>query len=140
LPADTTQQQQSVAAAITEVSERASLLVREEIELAKAEVTQKLTSLVKGVVVGLAAGIFVGTGLLFLLHALAWGIWRAFFGGGDYYLGFVIVAGLLFLMGGLAGYLAARAVRSSAPPVPTMAIDEARKIRQTVSGNPEQVS
>ena len=38
--------------AIQEVSERASLLVREEIELAKAEMTEKVTKLVKGAVVG----------------------------------------------------------------------------------------
>ena len=62
----------SIAQAITEISERASLLVREEIELAKAEVTAKLTKLVRGAVVGIAAGIFVVTGLLFLLHSAAW--------------------------------------------------------------------
>ena len=50
---------QNIAEAIQEVSERASLLVREEIELAKAEVTEKVTKLVKGAVVGIAAGIFV---------------------------------------------------------------------------------
>ena len=33
--------------AIQEVSERASLLIREEIELAKAEMTEKLTKLIK---------------------------------------------------------------------------------------------
>ncbi len=124
----------SLAQAITEVSERASLLVREEIELAKAEVSEKLAKLVRGAVVGLAAGIFFVTGLLFLLHAAAWGIWRIF-GGSDYWIGFVIVAGALFLLGVLAGALAYRAVRSGAPPTPTMAIDEARKIRETVTAS-----
>ena len=47
-----------IAAAITEVSERAQLLVREEIELAKTEVTEKATKLVKGAIVGIAAGVF----------------------------------------------------------------------------------
>ena len=39
--------QQGIAAAITEVTERASLLIREEIELAKAEVAVKVKSLTK---------------------------------------------------------------------------------------------
>ena len=45
---------------VTEVSEKASLLVREEIELAKAEVTDKVTKLGKGAVVAVAAGVFAG--------------------------------------------------------------------------------
>ncbi|MCW2954782.1 MAG: hypothetical protein JWQ48_3952 [Conexibacter sp.] len=131
LPAD--DDSASIARAITEVSERASLLVREEIELAKAEVSEKVTKLVKGIVVGAAAGIFVVVGLLFLLDAAAWGVWRAINWGSNYWVGFLIVAVALFVLGALAGMLAYRAVRSGAPPVPTMAIDEARKIRETVS-------
>ena len=42
---------QNIAEAIQEVSERAQLLVREEIELAKAEVTAKVTKLIKGAVI-----------------------------------------------------------------------------------------
>ncbi|MGB2710348.1 MAG: phage holin family protein [Conexibacter sp.] len=125
----------SIAQAITEVSERASLLVREEIELAKAEVSEKLTKLVKGAIVGIAAGIFVVTGLLFLLHGAAWGVWELIGSGSDYWLGFVVVAVALFLLGALAGMLAYRAVRSGAPPVPAMAIDEAKKIRETVTAS-----
>jgi uncharacterized membrane protein YqjE len=128
------QQQQSIAQAITEVSERATALVREEIELAKAEVTQKLTKLVKGAVVGIAAGLFLALGLIYLLDAAAWGIWRAF-GGSDYWIGFLIVAVALFGLGGLAGALAYRAVRGGAPPTPDMAIDEAKKIRETVTAS-----
>ncbi len=40
------EQPQNIATAIAEVSERATLLVREEIELAKAEVTEKAMKLV----------------------------------------------------------------------------------------------
>ena len=141
LPASGPEQSESQAAtiaqAITEVSERASLLVREEIELAKAEVTEKLTKLVRGAVVGMAAGIFVVTGLMFLLHSAAWGAWQAFGSGADYWLGFLIVAVVLFLLGALAGLLAYRAVRSGAPPTPSMAIDEAKKIRETVTSASE---
>ena len=46
--------------------------MREEIELAKAEVTEKATKLVKGAVVGIAAGVFFLMALIFVLVGCAW--------------------------------------------------------------------
>jgi uncharacterized membrane protein YqjE len=131
---------QNIAQAIQEVSERASLLVREEIELAKAEVTEKVTKLVKGAVVGIAAGVFVLFGLFLLLDGFAWlAYWAIPFPEGTFFWGFFVVAAVLFLLGALAGYIAARALKSGSPPVPAMAIDEAKRIRETVqSSHPEQ--
>jgi uncharacterized membrane protein YqjE len=121
-----------LAQTVTEISERVSLLVHEEIELAKAEVTEKVSKLLKGIVVGVAAGIFVITGLLFLLHGLAWLAWFALpVGNQAFFWGFFFVAGLLFILGGMAGYLAARFLKAGQPPVPEMAIDEAQKIKRT---------
>ena len=118
---------------VQEISERVSLLVREEIELAKAEVTEKVTKLLKAIVVGAAAGIFAIFGLMFFLHGLAWLAWFALpVGNTAFFWGFFVVAGLLFLLGGLAGYLAARFFKDSSPPVPEMAIDEAGKIKRTL--------
>jgi hypothetical protein len=109
-----------------------SKLVREEIELAKAEVAEKVTKLLTGIVVGLAAGVFVVVGLLFFLHGLAWLAWFALPGDSQvFFWGFFIVAGLLFVLGGIAGFLAARFLKASTPPVPEMAIDEAGKIKRT---------
>ena len=118
---------QNIATAIAEVTERATLLVREEIELAKAEVTEKVGKLVKGAVVAVAAGVFVLVALAVALEGLAWLIWWAL--GTDqpnYFWGFFILAGLI----------AAKAVKAGSPPVPKMAIDEARKIRETVNPAP----
>jgi len=124
---------QNVAQTVQDISERVAVLVREEIELAKAEVTAKVTKLLKGIVVGLAAGIFVVTGLLFFLHGLAWLAWFALpVGNSAFFWGFFVVAGMLFLLGGVAGYLAARFLKESSPPVPEMAIDEAGKIKKTL--------
>jgi uncharacterized membrane protein YqjE len=122
-----------VGQAVQDISERVSLLVREEIELAKAEVTEKVTKLLKAIVVGAAAGIFAIFGLMFFLHGLAWLAWFALpVGNTAFFWGFFVVAGLLFLLGGLAGYLAARFFKDSSPPVPAMAIDEAGKIKRTL--------
>lgn len=117
---------------MTQVSERATLLVREEIELAKAEMAAKARKLATGAVVGVVAGVFVLTGLFFLLNSAAWGAYLIF-GGTAYWAGFALVAVALFLLGALAGIVAYRAVRRGTPPAPTMAIDEARKIRETVT-------
>jgi hypothetical protein len=129
-----------IGQAIQEVSERAQILVREEIELAKAEVSAKVTQLVKGAVVGIAAGIFVVVGLLFILHGFAWLAWYALFSDSPtYFWGFFIVAGVLFLLGALGGFLAARAFKRGSPPTPELAIDEAKRIRDTVkSEHPER--
>ena len=50
-------QTSDLAEAIQEVSQRASLLVREEIELAKAEMAEKARRLVVGAVAGAIAGL-----------------------------------------------------------------------------------
>ena len=123
-----------LAQTVTEISERVSLLVHEEIELAKAEVTEKVTKLLRGIVIGIAAGIFVVIGLLFLLHGAAWLAWYALpVSNSSFFWGFYVVAGLLFVLGGIAGYLAAKFFKESTPPVPEMAIDEAGKIRRTLT-------
>ena len=121
---------QGIGRALADISDKAKLLVREEIELARVEVTQKATSLAKGAAVGIAAGIFAAVGLLFLLHGLAWLIAEIL--GTDAWVGFFIVAGLLFLLAAVAGLLAQRFVKRGTPPKPELAIDEAQRIRQTI--------
>jgi Putative Actinobacterial Holin-X, holin superfamily III len=131
----------NIAAAITEVSERATLLVREEIELAKAEVTEKATKLIKGAVVGIAAGVFVLMAVIFALFGFAWLLYY-YLPGNDFtfFWGFFAMAVILLLLGALAGLLAAKAVKKGSPPVPSMAIDEAKKIRETVSSSGSDAS
>jgi uncharacterized membrane protein YqjE len=126
--------------AIQDVTEHASLIIREEIELAKTEVMEKFTKLIKGAVVGIVAGIFAVFGLIYLLNALSWGIWDAFGNSHNFWLGFLVVAVLLFLAGGLAGFVAARLMKRGSPPVPEMAIEEGKLIKETVtSPHPAQI-
>jgi putative superfamily III holin-X len=132
-----------MTAAVAEVSERLQLLVREEIELAKAEVATKISKIAKGAAVGAAGGIFFVAGLLFALHGLSWLAWdKVGSGPSDQWLGFFIVAGALFLLGILAAYLAFRFLRAGSPPTPTLAIDEAKLIRETMqrSGPPAPIT
>jgi uncharacterized membrane protein YqjE len=126
-------QTSEIAQAIQEVSEKASLLIHEEIELAKAEMTEKVTKLVRGAVVGAVAGIFAVFGLIYLLHALAWGIWDLIGSSRNFWVGFAIVAVLLFVVGGLAALVAYRAIKRGSPPTPVMAIEEGRLIKETVT-------
>jgi hypothetical protein len=123
---------ENIAAAITEISERATLLIRDELDLARAEISAKIGKLVRGTVIGLAAGMFVVVAVLFVLIGLAWLAWYELFPAGEYFWGFFVVAGALLLFALLAGLLAAKLVRRGAPPSPSMAIDEARKIREAV--------
>ena len=120
--------------AIQEVSERASLLVREEIELAKAEMTEKVTKLLKGAAVGIVAGIFAVFALIYLVHSLSWGIFALLSDDINFvWVGYLIAGGLLLLLGGLAGFLAARFFKKGSPPTPQMAIEEAQLIKQTLT-------
>jgi hypothetical protein len=100
--------------AVQDVSERASLLIREEIELAKREMTEKLNKLIKGAVVG---------------------IWELFGFDRDFWVGFLIVAAVLFLLGAIVGFVASRLVKRGTPPTPQMAIEEGKLIKETVTSS-----
>jgi uncharacterized membrane protein YqjE len=125
-----------ITAAVQEVAERAQVLVREEIELAKTEITEKVTKLVKGAAVGAAAGVFAVFGLSILIQGFAWLAWWALpVKATQIFWGFFLVAALLFVLGGLAGFFAARLFKKGSPPTPELAIEEAQRIRETVTGD-----
>jgi hypothetical protein len=124
----------NLAQAIQDVSDRAQLLVREEIELAKAEVTEKATKLGKGAAVAAAAGLFVIGALIMILFGMAWlAYWAIPFPDGQFFWGYFTVAAVLLLLAALAGYIAYRALKAGSPPAPKMAIEEAKLIKETVS-------
>jgi protein-S-isoprenylcysteine O-methyltransferase Ste14 len=127
LPADT-RQDESLGEVVTEVTERVSVLVREEIELAKAEVTTKVTSIARGAIAVTIGGVLGVFALIYGLLAVAWAINQAT---GDLWPGFVIVFALLLLLTIFAFLFAWRKLKVGAP-TPQMAIDEAKLIRETV--------
>jgi uncharacterized membrane protein YqjE len=120
--------------AIQEITETATLLIREEIELAKTEVVEKGTKLLTGAVVGIIAGVFAVFGLIYFLTSMAWLIWELIEGDvNSPWLGFLIVAVLLWVFGALAAFIAYRFVKRGVPPTPQMAIEEGRMIKETVT-------
>ncbi len=125
---------QKIGHTVAEISEKASLLVREEIELAKAEVTQKAKVLGKGAAVAAIAGVFALLGLIFLLHTLSWFFVWLLVDDNQLFWGFLITTALLFLFAAIAALLGLRWIKKGAPPTPDMAIDEAKRIKETVSG------
>src|SRR5215216_3996699 len=114
---------------VSEVSEKASLLVREEIELAKAEVTDKLSKLTRGAGVAAAAGVFLVFGVTMFFHGLAWFLDDVFNWEDNIWAGFAVVTALLFLLAILAALLALRLFKKGSPPTPDMAIEEAKRTR-----------
>ena len=119
----------SLGEIVSEVSEKASLLVREEIELAKAEVKEKVTKLTKGAVVGIVAGVVLVFALLVFLHALAW-FFVDLFNFESIWPGFLLVFVLLVVVAAIAGWLAARWLKGGSPPTPDLAIEEAKRTRE----------
>ncbi|MEX2195454.1 MAG: phage holin family protein [Thermoleophilaceae bacterium] len=121
----------SLGEIVAEVSEKASLLVREEIELAKTEVTQKVTRLGRGAAVGAAAGVFLFFAFVLFLHALSW-FWVDLLDLTSIWIGFLITTGILILLGLVAGLLAYRFLKKGSPPTPDMAIEEAKRTREAI--------
>jgi H+/Cl- antiporter ClcA len=133
LAAEPTGSPEQITAALQEVTERAQMIVREEIELARTEITEKLQRLVKGAVVGAVAGVFAVAALVLILHGFAWlAFWALPVSGDQIFWGFFLVALVLLILGAIAGFLAARFFKSGAPPTPELAIEEAQRIRDTV--------
>jgi uncharacterized membrane protein YqjE len=119
----------SLGEIVADVSEKASQLVREEIELAKAEVKDKATKLARGAVIAAAAGVFAVFGITTLFHGLAWFLNDIFNWEDDVWPGYFVVTAGLFLLAIVAGLVAMRLFKKGSPPTPDLAIEEARKTR-----------
>jgi protein-S-isoprenylcysteine O-methyltransferase Ste14 len=115
---------------VGEVTSKASLLVKEEIELAKAEISQKAKRLGVGAGLGAVAGAFLFFFLIFFLHMLALGFsdWFSL----KPWVGYALVCVLLLVFAGLLAFVALRMFKKGSSPVPAMAIDEAKKTRAAI--------
>jgi len=116
---------------VARVSENVSLLVREEIELAKAEMEQKAKRIARGAAAAAVSGFFVLLGLIFLLESAAWGL-ADVLNEPFAWIGFLIVAGALFVLAVAGAIFALRSIKAGSPPTPDQAIEEARLIREAL--------
>ena len=119
----------SLGDVVSEVSEKASLLVREEIELAKAEITEKVTKLGKGAAALAAAAVLAVFAMIYLFHALAW-FFVDLFDWNTVWPGYLLTVGVIVLIGVIAGALGVRWLRGGSPPTPDLAIEEAKRTRE----------
>jgi hypothetical protein len=122
-------EERSLADLVVEVSENASTLVREEIELAKAEISQKVSKIARGSAVGIAAGTFAFLALILILHGIAWLLGEELFDG-NIWAGYFVTAGIFLLIAALAGLIAFRSLKAGSPPVPEQAIEEAKLTKE----------
>ena len=129
-------EEMTVGELVFEVSDRASVLIREEIELAKAEVTEKVNRLLRGSVVGLVAGVFLLIALLLGMFGIAWLLNDEVFN--NFWLGFFVESAAFILIAAGAGFYAYRAFKRGAPPTPDMAIEEAKEIKAAFDGGEDQ--
>jgi uncharacterized membrane protein YqjE len=132
LPVDNGQPD-SIAAAITEVSESLGKLVHGEIELAKAEMVEKASSIARGAVAVAAGAVFGIFAVVLALITLAWALDDLLISNvGRVWVGFLIVTVFLVVLA-LGAFLFAWRKLKVGAPTPAMAIDEAKKIRATVT-------
>ncbi len=118
----------SVGELVSDVSARTSTLIREEIELAKAEVSEKISQLIRGSVVGIVAGVFLFFALILIMEGVAWLLNDLVFD--NFWLGFFVEAALFLVIGAIAVLIAVRALKKGAPPTPDQAIEEAKLTRE----------
>jgi hypothetical protein len=117
---------------VFDVTEGVSGLVREEIQLAKAEVSEKAGKIARGAVVGIAAGVFAFLALILVMEGIAWLLNEEVFNGKTWP-GFFIEAAVFLLIAALAALIAFKAVKAGSPPVPSQAIEEAKLTKEMLS-------
>ena len=127
----------SLGDVVTEVTEKASFLVREEIELAKAEVTAKVTKLGKGAGALAAAGTLAVFALIFFFHALAWFLNDAF-NWSTVWPGYLATFFVILVIGAIIGFLGVRWLKGGSPPTPDLAIEEAKRTREMLEQQSSQ--
>ena len=122
---------QGVGAAVKQVAERTSSIVRLELELAALELKRKVFSLGLGIGFAVAAAGMLVFMAAFVYAAIAAALalvmptWAAL----------LVVAGILLLLAALLGFLALNRIKKGTPPVPEQAIQEAKLTTEALKSN-----
>ena len=111
-----------LGAAVKEVAERASAIVRLELELAALELKRKVSSLGLGIGLLLGAAVLAVFMLGFFFATIAAGLATAM----PVWAALLVTTGILLLLAAVVGYLGVAKVKKGTPPVPEQAILEAK--------------
>lgn len=111
-----------LGAAVKEVTERASSIVRLELELAAMELRRKIFSLGLGIVLALGAALM----LLFVIGFAFATIAAALATAVSTWVALLITTGILFVFALALGALGLMKIKQGTPPVPEQAIREAK--------------
>jgi uncharacterized membrane protein YqjE len=128
---DTPATDATVARLVERMSEQVTRLVRDELELARAELTYK------GKKAGLGVGLFGGAGMI-ALYGVGCLVAAAILGlatGVPDWLAALIVAVVLFAIAGAAVILGRREVQEATPPVPTETIEGVKQDVDALKGH-----
>jgi protein-S-isoprenylcysteine O-methyltransferase Ste14 len=117
-----------VVARLKAVESRTRSLLQLNIELAKLEGKQKATAVGIAGALGAVAFVLLAYAIGFAFAAIAAALSEIL----SLWLSLLIVAGILFLVAALAGFLAVRFVRKASPPKPSQALEEAARTVETL--------
>jgi hypothetical protein len=120
-----------LGAAVKEVAERASAIVRLELELAAMELKRKVIALGLGIGFALAAAIFLVFTLGFAFAAVAAALATAM----STWAALLVTTGILFTLVVILGVLALVTLSKGTPPVPEQAIREAKLTTEALKGD-----
>jgi len=113
---------------VRQVKARATSLVRLILELGQLEAKRKAAALGKAAVFGITAGVLAFYAVGLLLAAAAAGLNETL----ALWLSLLIVAVVVLLIALVLVLLARRFARAASPPVPSQAVDEARRTADTL--------
>jgi hypothetical protein len=128
---ETEHENESLGATAKTVAERASTLVRLEMELAALELKGKVVALGAGIGLSLGAALFLVFALWFGFAAAAAGIATTL----SVWASLLIVGGILLLLTAVLGGIALIMFKRGTPPVPEQAIREAQLTTEALKSN-----
>jgi len=124
-------QSQGLGAAVKEVTERTSSIVRLELELAAMELKAKVASLGIGIGLALAAAVMLLYVFGFAFATIAAGLATAV----STWLALLITTAIVLLIAVVLGVLGKMKIEKGSPPVPEQAIHEAKLTREALKSD-----
>jgi hypothetical protein len=116
---------------VKEVAERASSIVRLELELAAMELKRKVIALGLGIAFALGAAVFLVFTLAFAFAAIAAALATAM----STWAALLVTTGILFALVLILGVVALVTLSKGTPPVPEQAIREAKLTTEALKSN-----